>query len=83
MKKDGKGDPLFDATVRTQPGVYHVAFSTSHTKGYLAGVKVTLELDLIPDDSNLPTAMQEKMRVDLSAHPLYQHLREYCLANKP
>jgi hypothetical protein len=53
-------------------GVYMVAFDTT-VAGPLVGVKITIEpctLDL-----------DESTRIDLSCHPLYAHLRAYCMSN--
>lgn len=66
---------------RVPKGEYHISFDTRGTPGFIRAVKVTVEIDMIPDDSGLPQDMQEKYRVDLADHPLYAELQRYVKAN--
>lgn len=68
---------------RAQKGEYHIAFDTKSTPGFLRSVKVTLELDMLPDDTGMPADQQEKYNIALCDHPLYAELRRYCEANPP
>jgi hypothetical protein len=67
--------------VNTKPGVYHIAFDTDSTPGYLRAVKITIECDMLPDDSKMPAPLQERFNVALVDHPLYAALKRYVLAN--
>lgn len=76
---------MSDATAK----VFHVAFFTDghHPKeagpmpaGWMSAVKVTIEMDAIPPETG---PLAETYNVALASHPLYEHLRAYCLANKP
>lgn len=67
---------------RVRPGVYHIAFDTESTPGHIRAVKVTIEADMLPDDSAIDPDFQAKYDIGLCEHPLYQHLRQYCLNNR-
>lgn len=62
---------------RAPRGEYMVAFDTSAAAatGTLIGVKITIEPCTL--------SMEETARIDLSCHPLYEHLRSYCASNAP
>ncbi|WP_421793978.1 hypothetical protein [Hydrocarboniphaga effusa] len=51
---------------------YFIAFNTTPA-GYLKGVKVTIEEEVVELD--------ESVRVDLADHPLYRHLQSYIRSN--
>lgn len=72
---------LHQPGARVEPGVYHIAFNTTATPGFLRALKVTIELDMLPDDAGMPAAEQERYNVALADHPLYAELRRYCIAN--
>lgn len=64
-------------------GEYHIAFDTTSTPGYMRAVKITIETDMLPDDSAMPPPEQARYDVSLCDHPLYPLLRRYCVANLP
>jgi hypothetical protein len=67
---------------RTPPGVFHIAFDTRATPGYIRSVKVTIEVDMLPDDHMVADkSLMARYRVDLCDHPLYADLQRYVKAN--
>lgn len=68
---------------RTPRGEYHIEFDTTSTPGFLRAVKVTLEVDMLPDDTASPKEEQARYSVDLLNHPLYPQLQNYVLNNLP
>lgn len=67
---------------RVPKGEYHISFDTRGTPGFMRAVKITIEVDMLPDDTAGPGDLQAKYAVNLCDHPMYQHLRRYCLANE-
>ena len=52
---------------------FHIEFNSAGNSGYMKGVKVTLEEDVID--------LEGLYRIDLADHPLYKALQKYVLAN--
>lgn len=53
--------------------VFHVAFDSAGKSGYMLGVKITIEQELVEPDATY--------RIDLRDHPLYKKLEQYVKAN--
>lgn len=68
-----------DNTVKA--GVFHISFDTRSTPNAIRAVKVTIEVDMLPDDRAAPKHMQERFNVALADHPLYTHLQQYVKSN--
>lgn len=66
---------------RAPRGEYHITFDTESTAGFIRSVKVTLEADMLPDDTGAPEADQERYAINLCTHPLYKELERYVHAN--
>ena len=52
---------------------FHIEFNSAGKSGYLKGVKITIEEDVIDPDATY--------RIDLADHPLYKSLQKYVKAN--
>ncbi|MDP3579152.1 hypothetical protein [Methyloversatilis sp.] len=50
-----------------------IEFDSKNSAGYIKGVKVTIEADIVDVD--------ESVRIDLADHPLYRALQRYVLNN--
>ncbi len=53
--------------------VFHIHFDSIGESGYMKGVKVTIEEDVLEEESTY--------RLDLANHPLYKKLQQYVRAN--
>lgn len=62
------------STDKLEPtNVFHIAFDTKNSAGYIKAVKVTIEEDVIDLD--------ETVRIDLADHPLFRSLQNYVKSN--
>lgn len=52
---------------------FFVEFDSKNSAGYIKGVKVTIEADILHID--------ESVRIDLADHPLYPALQRYVVNN--
>lgn len=67
---------LKDLNNRSPVGnTFCIAFNTTKTPGVVHALQVTLEEIVMMDD--------ESVRVDITDHPLYQELRNFCIKNLP
>lgn len=66
---------------RTPKGEYHIAFDTRLTPGFLTALKITIEVDALPNDAAAPKDLQAHYQVNLCDHPAYKDLERYVLAN--
>lgn len=53
--------------------VFFISFDSTNSSGYIKGVKVTIEEDIVDVD--------ESVRIDLADHPLYGQLQRYVRSN--